>query len=122
MIRLLIMAKTFTFDNYLDFLERHDKLIREKRPDQATDHQLFALARLAKLTEETGEVADAILSYYGAQRGSKLTKPTKSSIAHELADTYIVLGIIARHFDLDILELLQQKTAILEARHSKKDV
>ena len=116
------MATSYTFDDFLAFIDAHEATLRAKRPNEAADHRMYALTRLGKLTEEAGEVADAILTYYGAQRASKQKQPSTDSIAEELADMYIVLTVIAKHFDLDVYELLQRKAAKMEQRRAAGDV
>jgi NTP pyrophosphatase (non-canonical NTP hydrolase) len=116
------MKPPYTFEDFLQFIDEHDVALRQKKSEQAQNPQFFVLARLAKLMEESGELADAILHYYGQQRQGKATKAQDSSIAEELADVYIVLTVIAKHFDLDVLKLLEAKDRKMTARRKEGDL
>lgn len=116
------MSSQYSFEDFLQFIDEHEAGLRKKKSEQAENAQFFALARLAKLMEESGELADAILHYYGQQRKGKAIKAGDSSIAEELADVYIVLTVIAKHFDLSILEILEAKDKKMTARRLAGDI
>lgn len=117
------MNTAYTFEDFLQFIDEHQAALITTRPKaQAEDPYYFVLARLAKLMEESGELADAILHHYGRQRKGKTEKAQDSSIAEELADVYIVLTVIAKHFDLDVLQLLEAKDKKMTARRQAGDL
>lgn len=116
------MKPDYTFDDFLKFIDAHDAALRLKKSEQAHNPEFFVLARLAKLMEESGELADAILHSYGQQRQGKAGKASNSSIAEEIADVYIVLTVIAKHFDLDVLQLLEAKDKKMTARRKAGDL
>lgn len=65
----------------------------------------------AKLTEETGELAEAILLHIGiGQRKEKQEKYKKEDLEGEIADVIIVASMIAQVADVDIQKVLEFKT------------
>ena len=60
---------------------------------------------LAKLMEEVGELAQALLDTDSLQRKDKVLK---SKIEHEIADAIIVLLILAANRDIDIAKALEE--------------
>lgn len=118
------MAKNLlTFDDLNAFIVNLDDSFRVASKNTAKDNQLHTLGVLAKLSEETGELAEAILAFYGEQRASKGKRPhVRHEIALEIADVYIVTALLARHFDIDITSALSEKMAQIRQRHLKGDI
>jgi NTP pyrophosphatase (non-canonical NTP hydrolase) len=76
----------------------------------------------SKLNEETGELAEQVLSYLGYQRPEKLAKFDKKDIAKEVADVIFVTVILAKRLGVDVEEALKEKMAIIEERIYNKDI
>jgi NTP pyrophosphatase (non-canonical NTP hydrolase) len=86
--------------NKTEILGKHiraiDKFFKETRPDQSPTERLFS--RMIKLTEEVGEVSEAVLQEAGEQRNSK----EKCDLDSELADVLITTLLIAATRERDI--------------------
>lgn len=106
--------KPYTLEDFIHFIDFHNSNLIKLREDQS--EQLQAYARMTKLVEESGELANAIFHYYGRQRKTKNLDDPKLAIEGEIADVFIVLSVIARHFDLDIPSLLEKKAKAIERR------
>jgi NTP pyrophosphatase (non-canonical NTP hydrolase) len=75
------------------------------------------LANLARLTEETGEVARAINQAYGPKRLK--TEETQASIAIELADALFAILCLANSTDVDLqaaFDTMMEQYGVREAR------
>lgn len=75
------------------------------------------LARGVKLSEETGEVCDAILGALDDQRKDKQGQK-HSDIGQELADVIIVCGMIAKTANIDLDAKLSEKMKKIEERNN----
>lgn len=77
------------------------------------DPEKSAYIGLAKLMEETGELADAIRTFFGRQRQEKLPKSSEEDrlalIEEEVADTVIATLVIAKRLGIDIESALTSK-------------
>ncbi len=70
----------------------------------------FLLFHMAKLTEEVGELSEAVLLYIGrGQRKEKLKKFKKENLGDEIADVIIVALQIASTAGIDIQQVLKRK-------------
>ncbi len=96
-----------TLDDIIKFIEEEDKHIIEKYGSPDVEKRI--LARMAKLTEETGELAEAVLSYLNDQRPEKIDKFEKEELENEIADVIIVALLIAKSTDTDIKVALRRK-------------
>ncbi len=67
------------------------------------------LERTVKLSEEVGELSEAILSYLGGQRDKKLQTFNKSQLDMEIADVIITALIIARSTNTDVDKAISKK-------------
>lgn len=77
------MSEKFTFDDFLQFIEEDSKQLISKRSGLDDDMEKLAYARAVKLMEECGELAEAILHYFGHRRTGK--DGTNASIEHKMA-------------------------------------
>jgi NTP pyrophosphatase (non-canonical NTP hydrolase) len=105
----MIFSKQFR-----DFIEQQDAFWEGKT---SSTHKEKLLARGVKLSEETGEVCDAILGSLNDQRKNK-QKQKHSDVGEELADVIIVCGMIARTLNIDINEKLLTKMEKIEKRNN----
>ncbi|MBI4592096.1 hypothetical protein HY733_01470 [Candidatus Uhrbacteria bacterium] len=67
---------------------------------------------LLKLMEETGEFAEALLVCDEQCRSEKKLPPTQAQeqLASELADVFNILLLLADHFEIDLLSVLEKKS------------
>ena len=79
-----------------DDLKRDAKELLDLRPDGWMKHPLHDLA---KLTEETGEVAECLVKSH----------KTKEDLGEELSDVIVVAGIIALRAGIDLNEAHPKK-------------
>ncbi len=95
--------------NKTDIINEHiraiDRYFRDTRPGQSANERLFS--RMVKLTEEVGEVSEAVLQEAGEQRNSK----EQCDLDSELADVLITTLLLAATREEDIWE---NAIAILE--------
>lgn len=83
------------------------------------DVEKRAYAQTVKLSEEVGELSEAVLARFGNQRD----KDGKTySIDGEIADIIIVLLILGQHLEIDVNKALEQKIQkIIERRKTRAD-
>ena len=72
------------------------------------------MLRLAKLTEEVGEVSDELLKSFSYARKHKLEK--ENNLKNEIADVIIVTLLLAKNMNIDIDNALREKIKKIEAR------
>lgn len=79
--------------------------LKKKYPDLSKREVVLSV--FAKLTEETGELADEILSSLDLQRKQKLDNYNKKKLESEWADVLIVLLLIAEALEIDYIKILE---------------
>lgn len=114
------MSKNFTFDDFLDFIEEDSKHLVSKRKGLDSDIEKATYARVTKLMEECGELAEAILHHFGRQRSSK--DGSDASVEHEMADVIITICLIAQQLDINIVEALESKSKKIKKRWVTTDL
>jgi len=73
--------------------------------------------QMVKLSEEVGELSEAVLAKDGLQRARKLgLEGSDADIASEICDVLMVLLILAEELEIDVDEALSEKIAILKKR------
>jgi len=90
-------------------------------PNQKLEQQAYW--RLAKLMEESGELAEAIHAYFKHQRKAKDKNGTlgsKEHLAEELVDVIMVVGLIAMLFKVDLNNALNNKIKKIRQRMLEK--
>lgn len=108
------MAKDDTnkISNILRYVkEEHKRIIAHF--GEALPKEKRTLLRTIKLMEEVGELCNEILHAEKAQRTSKLQD---SSIDEEMADVMVVLLMLAKNLDIDLIEATNKKVEILKTR------
>lgn len=98
----------------LRFIAEQDAVLKVMYPELAKDNEKYAYAQLAKLSEEVGELNEAVLASYAVQHGRKQGKAY--DVAGEVADVLITAMIIARRLNIDIRVALEAKMAIIITR------
>ena len=91
----------------LDFIEKVDKFFLDQYPDLPGKERLYA--RMIKLSEEVGELADEVLSSQSDQRREKLDRKEKDALPDEIADVIITTLMLARSLDVDVERALKRK-------------
>lgn len=97
------------------FINAEDK--RLKKRAGVVDAEKRTLARMVKLTEEVGELADAVLASQGRQRKEKLDRHESENLADEFADVVIVAFLLAKTLGVDIPKALEQKMKKISKRY-----
>lgn len=101
------------FQQFID--EQHAFFKRVKK--QTNKDRIFA--RTIKLGEEYGELCDAVLGSVGDQRKTKLAKEKIGNLEGEFSDVLIVLFMLAKAMDVDIMEALDHKVQKIRDRRNK---
>ena len=102
-----------TFQQFID--EQHAFYRKVKR--QTPKDRIFA--RTIKLGEEYGELCDAVLGSVGDQRRVKLAREKAGNLESEFADMLIVLFMLAKAMDVDIMQALDQKIQKIRKRNKE---
>ncbi len=79
------------------------------------------LARLAKLTEEVGELADEVLANSGNQRKEKLALKESHALSSEFADVVITSCLLAEQMGVDVADALTHKIVKINERFEKME-
>lgn len=87
---------------FADIMHRH--FINQGEPIGARE---MAYGRMVKVSEEVGELADAILSSFKRQRVDK--PDTSCELGAEMADVILAIAVLARGMDVNIEMALQDK-------------
>lgn len=89
------------------FIKKEDKRLLKKYPE-SKDKRI--LARMIKITEEVGELADEILSFDQIKKKDKSDKKNKKQeISEEFADVVITTFLLAETMKIDIEKALKEK-------------
>lgn len=106
-----------TLEEFRKFIDaQHAFFVKEKQ--QTSKERIFA--RTIKLGEEYGELCDQVLASVGDQRQSKLAKVKASDLESEFADVLIVLFMLAKAMDVDVMQALDQKVKKIREKHNKQ--
>lgn len=76
--------------------------------------------RMIKLTEETGELANEILTKMGLQRQAKIDAYEEVHLEDELADVMGSLILLSIELDINIVEIMKRKVAFTLERLNKE--
>ncbi len=95
--------------------EEKARLERQYRLE--ADERVRILAHMAKVTEEAGELADAVLTHLGLQRREKLENHTREHLEKEFADVIYTTTIMADILDIDLDALMAKRVEEIRARH-----
>ncbi|MBR9692388.1 hypothetical protein GOV07_00475 [Candidatus Woesearchaeota archaeon] len=89
-------------------LEQHYKL--------EADEKTTVLAHMTKITEETGELAEAILMHLGLQRKAKLVNHTHENLEKEFADVIYAASILAEKVGVDLDSVMTKRIEEIKKR------
>lgn len=82
--------------------------------DESIGPKEMAYGRMVKLTEEVGELADAVLDNFKRQRPDKAHHANELNL--EIADIIIAVGVLAKGFNVDIESALKTKMEKIRQR------
>lgn len=102
-------------NDFRKFIQAENK--RLKKRYSLKDDEKRILAKMVKLTEEVGELADEVLAFSSLQRKEKLDKHNKENLAHEFADVIICTFLLAESMGVDIEDGLKKKMKKIEKRY-----
>lgn len=103
-----------TFEEFKTFAKEEQERLERKYPIPDFEKAIFA--RMTKISEEQGELAEAVISYFSLQRKEK-SRMDKRDVAHEIADVIIAVTLLAYQFDIDIEKCVEEKIEIIKKRH-----
>ncbi len=104
-------------------MELHDfddfvatELERIRKRTEIYDYREFTLAQMIKVSEEQGELADAILSMFSLQRKEKQEVFDTSNVKEEIADVIITAWLLAKSLDISVDQALEEKMEKIKKR------
>lgn len=101
------------FTQYQQFIRGESERLTKHFPFPDKEKGIFA--RMVKLFEESGELSEAVLSYFSLQRKSK--KPGgKQEVANEIADVIICVSLLAHELNINLEECLRHKMKKINQR------
>jgi NTP pyrophosphatase (non-canonical NTP hydrolase) len=98
------------------FLQDQSEYLRKTYGHLSATHTERIYSEMIKLTEEVGELADALLTQAGAQRLEKIKAHDVNSVKKEIADVLITTCLLALAMDIDPLEAMREKAKTIIAR------
>ncbi len=102
------------FEDLYSFVEKENK--RLKSAYGPLDERTHTFGRAIKLTEEVGELNEALLSSFGLQRDEKLSRFSEEELEHEFADVMLCVLLLAESMDVDIAKALEEKIKKINKR------
>lgn len=106
-----------TLEEFQQFIEVQHAFYRRVKKQTKKDR---IYARTVKLGEEYGELCDEVLEYMHDQRESKSRRRHAGDLGGEFADVMIVLFMLAKAMDVDVMQALDKKIKKIRARHNKQ--
>ena len=100
------------------FIDWIDARLREKYGSVAETYKEVVLSRLAKITEEVGELSEAVLVSWWNQRDDKVKDYTEEQLSDEFADVIITTFLLAKAMDVDMWKALENKIKNIEKKFS----
>ena len=90
---------------------------KEKYYGGYTDQEKRILARTVKLSEELGELCNAVLAFNSMQRKEKLDKHDAGNLSEDFADVMITVLLLAKAMDIDVEKALDKKIDKINRRY-----
>lgn len=100
----------------LNWIELEDERLK-KYYGSYPDQEKRILARTVKLTEELGELCNAVLAHNSLQRKQKLDGFDKDNLPEEFADVIITSLLLAKAINVDIEKALEKKIEKVNGRY-----
>lgn len=106
-----------TLEEFQQFIEAQHAFFKKVKKQTNKDR---VFARTIKLGEEYGELCDEVLASVGDQRKTKLAKEKVGDLEGEFADVLIVLFMLAKAMNVDVMKALDVKVKKIKAKHNKQ--
>ncbi len=100
----------------LKFIDLEDERLRNIFA-HGDDKEKQMLRRVAKLTEEVGELSNAILAFNSLQRPEKLNSYNENNLSEEIADVIITTLLLAKSADVVVVDALKNKVEKINKRY-----
>lgn len=100
----------------LKFIETEDGRLK-KYYSVCADQEKRILAQTVKLSEELGELCNAVLAFNSMQRKEKLDKYKAENLSEEFADVLITTLLLAKAMDVDMEKALDEKINKISKRY-----
>lgn len=101
--------------NLTEFIDRIDDVLRNWVEHWYSQRELL-FSRIAKLTEEVGELSGDVMLSLGHGRKEKVEQFNKENLGWEIADVIIVAHLIAKAYNIDVQEVLNKKMENIQKR------
>ena len=101
------------FKEFQKFIKTEDERLMKHFPFPDKEKGIFA--RIVKMSEEQGELSEAILNYFSLQRKTK-NQTGKAAVAQEIADVVICASLLAHELEIDLEECLKDKMKTISRR------
>jgi NTP pyrophosphatase (non-canonical NTP hydrolase) len=111
--------KPMTFEEFQMFVEKQSEFLRTRGGSKQTRKE-WIYSRTIKFGEEYGELCSEVLSSVGDQRKSKLKKADRETLEDEFSDCLIVLFLLAKALDVDIMRSVGRKAEKIQKKHNKE--
>lgn len=108
-----------TFEEFQQFIHEQDAFFRSLGKRRQTERERI-FSRAIKLGEEYGELCSEVLASAGDQRQSKLKKADRQTLEDEFSDCFIVLFLLAKALDVDIMQSVGRKMKKIREKHNKE--
>ena len=105
-----------TLEDFQQFIDEQHAFFRKVKKQTRKD-RIFA--RTIKLGEEYGELCDEVLEYMHDQRPTKSKHHRSDDLGNEFADVLIVLFMLAKAMDVDVMTALKQKIKKIRKRNQE---
>ena len=99
----------------LNFIEDEHKIIIKRL--NLENNPIKSYTMLAKITEELGELSEAILANQNLQRKEKLSK--HYDIGAEMADVILTTLILAKDLNINISKSIEEKITKVKSRRKE---
>lgn len=107
---------SMTFEEFRQFIDEQHEFFRKVKKQTKKDR---IYARTIKLGEEYGELCDEVLEYMHDQRAAKSKHHRAEDLGSEFADVLVVLFMLAKAMDVDVMAALEQKVKKIQKRNKK---
>lgn len=101
--------------NLTEFIDRADDMLRNWVEQWYSQREIL-FSRIAKLTEEVGELSGDVMLSLGHGRKEKVEQFDLENLWWEIADVIIVAHLIAKAYNIDVEDALNKKMEKIQKR------
>lgn len=105
-----------SIEDFKKFIDEQHEFFRKVKKQTKKDR---IYARTIKLGEEYGELCDEVLEYMHDQRAAKSKHHRAEDLGSEFADVLVVLFMLAKAMDVDVMAALNRKIAKIRKRNKE---